>query len=216
MKIFHKNSRKNEDETVPEEAPDSGHFYEKVEERLIGIYGAIDPENCGGLVGTLLSLRDSGRNEVLADASNPKSKTVVFYEPIKFLISSEGGFLNEMFSVYDVMRDVRSDCEIHTYGLGKIMSAAVLLMAAGTKKKRKVGKNCRFMLHSVSNGNFGAFHDLENQMEETKKMQDRYVAALCSESKMSEKKLRSIFSKKIDYFFDAQEAVKLGIADIIV
>ena len=49
------------------------------------------------------------------------------------------------------------------------MSAGVLLLAAGTKGKRRVGKHCRIMLHSVIGGSTGPMHQLENEFAEVKK-----------------------------------------------
>ena len=62
----------------------------------------------------------------------------------------------EMFALYDLMRMVREDCGIHTFGIGKVMSAGVLLLAAGTKGERRIGKNCRIMLHRVLTGDSGS------------------------------------------------------------
>ena len=95
-----------------------------------------------------------------------------------------------MFSVYDIMRDIRDRCEIHTQGLGKVMSAAVLLLSAGTKGKRKIGKHCRVMIHGVISGQHGNISDLENEMEEAKWTQQQYVRALARETSMSQKYMR--------------------------
>ena len=34
----------------------------------------------------------------------------------------------DMFAIYDTMRMVKEDCEIHTIGMGKVMSAGVMLL----------------------------------------------------------------------------------------
>ena len=71
------------------------------------------------------------------------------------------------------------------------MSAGVLLLAAGTKGKRKIGRNCRVMIHSVRADQYGAIHNLENEFEETKWLQEQHINALIEESDMTKKHLKN-------------------------
>jgi ATP-dependent Clp protease protease subunit len=96
------------------------------------------------------------------------------------------------------------------------MSAGVLLLAAGTKGKRKIGKNCRVMIHSVIGGNVGPLHNLENEMNEIRYIQNAYLKALADETNMTYQQLRRMINRKVNVYLSAEEAVKLGIADIIV
>ncbi len=95
-------------------------------------------------------------------------------KPITFYVSTWGGDALGMFGIYDLMRIVREECPIETFGLGKVMSAAVLLLASGTKGKRKIGKYCRVMIHSVNGGSIGELHNLQNEMEQMKGLKDNY------------------------------------------
>ena len=121
-----------------------------------------------------------------------------------------------MFAIYDLMRHIKSECEIHTFGLGKVMSAGVLLLAAGTKGKRKVGKNTRLMLHSIQGGHFGSLSSLENEVEEARWLQTRMIEALVSETKLTKRQVQKMLDKKVDFYIDADEAIKFGIADTII
>ena len=71
-----------------------------------------------------------------------------------------------MFSVYDMMRMIRDEIPICTFGRGKVMSAGVLLLAAGSKGERRIGKNCRVMIHGVISGQDGHIADVENEFSE--------------------------------------------------
>ena len=71
-------------------------------------------------------------------------------DDIEFFISSGGGAVSEMFSIYDLMSLVKNNRDIATFGYGKIASAAVPLLAAGTKGKRYIAKHARLMLHHCS------------------------------------------------------------------
>jgi ATP-dependent Clp protease protease subunit len=121
-----------------------------------------------------------------------------------------------MFGIYDTMRMIKENREIHTYGLGKVMSAGVILLAAGTKGKRRVGKNCRVMIHGVIAGHHGSLHSLVNEIEEAKWTQERYIDALVEETDMSKRYIKKLIDRKMNVYLDAKEIVELGIADEIV
>ena len=121
-----------------------------------------------------------------------------------------------MFALYDVMRIVRKEQIIRTYGLGKVMSAGVLLLAAGTKGERRIAKNCRVMIHSVVGGNQGDLHNMLNEMEAIEQLQQMFVNCLVSETKMTKARLKKILDRKVNVYLSAEEAVELGIADIII
>ena len=121
-----------------------------------------------------------------------------------------------MFGMYDIMRVIRERTPIQTIGLGKVMSAGVLLLAAGTKGKRCIGKNCRVMVHSVIGGSHGPLHNLMNEMEAIEQIQKMYSDALIEETNMTKKDLKKLLERKVNVYLSAEEAVELGIADVII
>ncbi len=183
--------------------------------RLTGIYGDINEERCSEAVYGLQALHLTGTETKLEDPEDENSDVITTYQPIDFVISTHGGLAADMFSVYDTMRELRELTPIHTKGIGKVMSAGVLLLAAGTKGKRKIGKYCRVMIHGVMAGQHGYLADVENEFRETKSIQKMYVQALVDETNMTESYVRKIMNKKTNVYLNAEEAVKLGIADII-
>ena len=180
--------------------------------RIIGLFGTIDEEMSAEIIASLLSLRLSGKEETREPFD---SDPVTTYKPIEMWVSTWGGVAMDMFSIYDAMRLIREDVDIETVGMGKVMSAGVLLLAAGTKGKRKIGKNCRIMMHSVIGGHSGALHNLENEMEEMRWIQDQHIRCMVDETNMSEKHLRKLLERKVNVYLNAEEAVELGIADEI-
>jgi len=192
-------------------------FDNEPKSRLLGMYGEVNEERSKAAVASLYYFRDTGliEDEV---SSEEDEETVIktSYLPIDFIVSTEGGSVTDMFALYDCMREVRKDCEINSFGVGKVMSAGVLLLAGGTKGTRKIGRNCRLMLHAISGGHFGSLKELETDIKEVKWYQAQYAKALAEETNLTEKKIRAIFRKKTDTYFDAQQAVEWGIADEIV
>lgn len=193
------------------------HVIEKQDEapRLMGICGDLDEEKAGELLYGMISLYEDGTTYSLEDPTDENSDILVSYRPFEFIISTLGGSAHEMFSLHDMMRIIRENCDIHTVGLGKVFSAGTLLLASGTHGKRRIGKNCRVMIHSVLGGNHGSLHNLENEMDEIRWTQDRYIEAMVQETNMTKTHLKKILDRKVNAYFTAEEAVELGIADII-
>ena len=189
---------------------------DKPKMRFISLYGDINETKASDLLLSMFVLREQGKIERLEDPDDVESDIITEFEPFELYVSSHGGSATEMFSLYDTMRMIQRDCEIHTFGVGKVMSASVLLLAAGTKGKRKIGSNCRVMIHGVHTGQHGDLFDLENEMEEAKNTQKQYVKCLAAETNMTEKYLRNLIKRKTNVYLDAQQAVELGIADVVV
>ena len=214
-KIDSKIEESAEDSTIDEE--EAQYYAKKRDEapRLMGLCGDLDEEKAGELMYGMIALYESGATYKLSDPKDENSDILVNYAPFEFVISTLGGNAQEMFGLHDLMRVIREDCDIHTVGLGKVFSAGTLLLASGTKGKRRIGKNCRVMIHAVLGGNHGSIHNLENEMDEIRWTQDRYIEAMVEETNMSKAHLKRILNRKVNAYFTAEEAVELGIADII-
>jgi len=174
--------------------------------RTIGMFCDVHEEKVAEVIHAMLYL-----NEMNKLTKDPEDK-----RPIDFYLSTYGGSADDMFALYDIMRTIRSESEIHTLGLGKVMSAGVLLLAAGTKGKRRIAKNCRVMIHSVAAGNAGALHDLTNELEAIQDLQDMYTCCLAAETNLTEGDIKEMLNRNVNVYLSATEAVKLGIADIII
>jgi ATP-dependent Clp protease protease subunit len=183
--------------------------------RTVGIMGEINEEGSAEVVFGLLSLQNSAVHYEPVDIEDEESDIKEVIMPIEMVISTPGGNADDMFAIYDTMRSIREEVPIRTRGIGKVMSAGVVLLAAGTKGERSIGKNCRVMLHSVIGGHVGPMHQLDNEMEEIRNIQDQYISVLAEETKMTKRYLRNLMKKKVNVYLSATEAVELGIADKI-
>ena len=178
--------------------------------RIVSLYGEIDEEQCAEVAFTLLALSEMGAQFEPEIEGGPTG------EAIKLLISTAGGSASDMLAVYDAMRMVKPACPVETIGLGKVMSAGVLLLAAGTRGKRRIGRNCRVMIHGVAAGAGGAVYSLENELEEIKHTQDQYIKLLARETDMTVSYIKKLINRKLNVYLTASEAVELGIADEVV
>jgi ATP-dependent Clp endopeptidase proteolytic subunit ClpP len=209
-----------------------GHEHEEVEEadgesifvqdlNLISLYGDVNEKRAKEIVLSLFHFREQvvklpehlseklkGKNDELLKELLKKVN-----EPLQFLISTHGGSASDMFSIYDTMNMVKQDIKIKTLGMGKVMSAGVLLMASGTKGMRELGKNCRVMIHPVQAGAMGGIHDIENEFNEISMTQELYIEALAKETKMKTTRIKKLIDEKRNIYISAEEAISYGIAD---
>ena len=189
---------------------------EKPQLRCVGVVGDIDEDKASEVIYSLLLMEKTSKRVALKDPQNPDAGLEEVCDPFEVLVSTYGGSAIEMFGIYDTMRRVRSECDVKTTAMGKVMSAGVLLLAAGTKGKRKIGQNCRVMVHDVKGGSVGHIADLENEFEEIKWIQSRYIKLLAQETDMTENYIKKLFKKKVNVYISAEEAVELGIADEVI
>ena len=196
----------SDEETLIEFTPEA---QEPREHRILGLYGDINEEGAQEFLAGLLHYHYTCEGP-------PDEDGIIELLPIEVYLSTGGGTVAEMFAIYDMMRMVRNDCPIHTFGMGKVMSAGVLLLATGTKGYRRIGKNCRIMLHRVLTGDSGSLHSIEASFKEAEILEQMMFDALIKETNLNMRTLKKIVSKNLDAYFSAEEAVEMGIADIIV
>ena len=190
--------KKNKKKIVEEEQEIVVEPEEEKSVAMVKLYGPVSEEKCEEIIEYMLKYAYSGG------------------DLIQFIISTHGGLVSEMFSVYDIMRSCKEDCVITTLGLGKVMSAGVLLLAAGTKGSRQIGENCQIMIHGLKAEQGGYLPTMENDLENLNRLQERYIKVLSRETNMSKRYIKKLFNRKLDVFLTAEEAVELGIADEII
>ena len=174
------------------------------EARSIMFVGEVTEERAADLISALL---------VLSQTKAPDAERA---EPIKLYVSTYGGSADEMFGIYDVVNFCKKFCDIETIGLGKVMSAGTLMLASGTKGKRKLGKHCRVMIHAVNGGQVGDIHNLQNELEQTVSLQDSYIQALSHETNMTKRQIQTLINRKVNVYLTAEEAIEKGLADEIL
>lgn len=169
---------------------------QKVEGRIIYI-GHIDQKEAKAVIVKLLELD-------MADST----------APIKVIINSYGGEVDSMFAIYDAMRTCVAP--LITIGLGKAMSAAVLLLSAGEKGERRISSHTRIMAHELSMFAWGKLYEVENEAKEGRRLQRLMEKSLARESGKTVKKIQKIMASHIDTFMEAELAVEYGFADKVL
>ena len=174
--------------------------------RVVGLFSEIVDEKIAEIIHAMLFMNEMNK----AEKDEKKKKDIEFY------LSTYGGSADDMFALYDMMKHIQKETDISVIGMGKVMSAGVLILAGGTHGKRKIGRNCRVMLHSVIAGNQGSIHSLINEMEAIQDLQEMYIDRLVEETKLTKKQLKKMLEQKVNIYLSAEQAVEHGIADEII
>jgi ATP-dependent Clp protease protease subunit len=174
--------------------------------RVVGLFSEIVDEKIAEIIHAMLFMSEMNK----AEKDEKRKKDIEFY------LSTYGGSADDMFALYDMMKLIEKDTDISVIGMGKVMSAGVLILAGGTHGKRKIGRNCRVMLHSVIAGNQGSLHNLMNEMEAIQDLQEMYIDRLVEETKLTKKQLKKMLEQKVNIYLSAEQAVEYGIADEII
>lgn len=165
----------------------------------------------------IMNINDFDSDQAYAMAStfdgNPDELVAKYNRPpIMLMINSNGGFLDEAFSLISVIES--SATPVYTFALGKASSAGFLITLAGHKRFSQ--KHTTFMLHQGSAGisdSFGKIREYADYWDKCQKKVDKYIL---EKTKITKKQLEENFNHKQDWYMTAEKALKLGVIDEIV
>jgi ATP-dependent Clp protease protease subunit len=132
--------------------------------------------------------------------------------PIKIYIDSYGGYVYQCFGLLSVMDN--SKTPIHTIVTGAAMSCGFMMAIHG--HKRFAMRNATLMYHQVSSGTGGKLKEMEEDVQETQRLQKRIMEMTVKRTKISLAKLEENFRIKHDWFMEADEALLNGVIDEIL
>jgi ATP-dependent Clp protease, protease subunit len=133
-------------------------------------------------------------------------------KPIKIYIDSYGGSVYQCFGLLSVMD--KSKTPIHTIVTGCAMSCGFMMLISG--HKRFAHKLSTPLYHQVSTGFWGKLKDMEEDIAETRRLQNKIEEITLDRTKISKKKLKEVYDGKVDWFMDAEQALELGVVDEII
>ena len=127
-------------------------------------------------------------------------------------INSPGGSFTALTAIYDTMQFIRPD--IQTVCMGQAASAAAVLLAAGTAKKRFALPNSRILIHQPYSEGGGQGSDIEIQAREILRMRALLETLLARHSGRTEDQVRTDIER--DKILTAAEAVDYGLIDEVI
>lgn len=133
-------------------------------------------------------------------------------KPIKIYIDSYGGYVYQCFGLLSIMET--SKTPIHTIVTGAAMSCGFMMAIHG--HKRFAYKYATLMYHQVSSGAWGKLRDMQEDIEETKRLQQIIEQMTIKKTNISLDTLKDNFEKKRDWYMDADTALRNGCIDAII
>lgn len=133
-------------------------------------------------------------------------------KPIKIMIDSYGGMVYQILGLLAIID--KSETPVHTYVTGAAMSCGFMLLIHG--HRRFAYKYATPLYHQVGSAAFGKVKDMEEKLEETKRLQELLERLTLEKTKITAKKLERIYKTKKDWYMTAEEALKLKVVDEIV
>lgn len=126
-------------------------------------------------------------------------------------IFSEGGYVDAGLAIVGRLKN--SKCRITTEGYGCVMSAASLILAAGTH--RKFSEYGSFMHHEFSYGVDGRHSEIKAYVKQTELQMNLWAEWLAKFSK-KDKKFYQLHGTHVDSYWTAKELLQFGIVDEII
>ena len=183
-----------DEETLRVDREAEGIGLRMLEARTILVSGSIDDKVAARTVAQLLIL----------DADN--------HDPIRVIITSQGGHVDSGFAIHDVMRFVESP--ITTIGAGWVASIAVPILFGAPKERRYSLPNTRFLLHQPSGGAGGQASDIRIEAEEILKVREKLNQLIARETGQPVERVEKDSDR--NFWMDAEQAVTYGLVHRVV
>ncbi len=168
-----------------------------LEQRKIFLWGAVTDETAKDITEKLLYL----------EATNPG-------EEITFYINTPGGSITAGMAVYDTMQMVTSPITVVVTGMAASMGS--ILLCGAKKGRRLLYPHSRVLIHQplISGRFIGPATDINIQAQEMEKLREELNQILADASGQPLERITEDTDR--DFYLNAKEAIKYGLADKIV
>lgn len=190
----------------------------ELKDRTITIFNDVEESTMSSAVEKIVQINQDDetwkRNVYRAmEASGAKFNLTEIEMPhIQVLLSTYGGIVYDGLSLYDAIKNSKTEVDITCFG--KIMSMGIVILLAA--KNRKAYRNTTFMIHELSGGFIGKIAEMEESVDESKRLNNILFDIIEKETNITKSKLMDIYERKKDWFITAEEALELGLITEII
>ena len=176
------------------QARDEGLAARMLETRTVIVAGQVDEKLAERAISQLLILN------------------AVNHDPIRVLITSQGGHVDSGFAIHDMMKFIESP--VVTLGAGWVASIGVPILLGAEKDCRYSLPNTRFLLHQPSGGAGGQASDIRIAAEEILKLRERINQLIAGETGQSAEQVENDSDR--NFWMNSEEALEYGLVAKIV
>jgi ATP-dependent Clp protease protease subunit len=186
-------SRHSEDEAAAE-AKDDGLVSRMLATRTVLVSGEVNEKLAEKVISQLLILNG------------------VNHDPIRVVITTQGGHVDSGFAVHDMLKFIESP--ILTIGAGWVASIGVPILLGAEKDSRYSLPNTRFLLHQPHGGAGGQATDIRIAAEEILKLRERINQMVARETGQTVEKITHDSDR--NFWMSAEEALEYGLISKLI
>ena len=191
------------------------------DEKIHNIYikGDVDEDMWQALVDKINEIRSADEdiaNQNLASLMSVGIEAQIIRPPINIYLSTFGGYIYDMLAIYDEIKKLTKEYVVNIYCVGKIMSAGTIIMLAVDLEHRFAYPSTSFMYHTLSGYNKGKMKDMEEDVEESKRLHKMMWNIYKENTGIPEEKLDEIYKCKKDWYITADQAKKYKIISKVI
>ena len=155
---------------------------------------------------TLASACDTVRSIMLLVKEDPN-------KPIDIYINSPGGRVDAGLMIYDTLKGMKTEVNLHCIGMAASMAAVIL--AGGKKGHRFILPHSKTMIHEplISGGVGGSASSIQRTAESIMETKRLTVELLAKDTGKKEKEIETAVS--FDNYMNAEESIAFGLCDSI-
>ena len=132
-------------------------------------------------------------------------------DPINLIINSDGGSVYEALGIIDYIQSL--NVKVNTICRGRAMSAAALILCAGTGV-RAASQYSTIMFHEISSDIYGKSSDMKANVQHMEKLEEILLEILKSNSNKEKDYWKNVTIK--DYYITPKDALDMGVIDAII
>lgn len=136
--------------------------------------------------------------------------------PINVELSTVGGMCYVGFSACNTLSEISKYRTVNIHASGWVCSMGIPFLLSVPLEYRSASKDTFFMIHQVSSLTFGKVADLEEDVAQSKRIQDKLWTYIEQNSKITKEQLQDCYDHKRDWWITAEEALELGLISKIV
>lgn len=191
------------------------------DEKIHNIYikGDVDEDMWSNLVDKINEIKsadDDIADQNLASLMSVGIEAQIIRPAINIYLCTYGGIIHDMLAIYDEIKKLSKEYEVNIYCVGKIMSAGTVIMLAVDLEHRFAYPNTTFMYHTLAGCAWGKMKDMEEDVEESKRLHKLMWNIIKDNTEIPEEKLDEIYKCKKDWYITADQAKKYKVISKIV
>mmetsp|Transcript_6148 Transcript_6148/g.12721 ORF Transcript_6148/g.12721 Transcript_6148/m.12721 type:complete len:317 (-) Transcript_6148:47-997(-) len=160
---------------------------------------------------------DNASNDIISSLIYLTTEADNAYKPVELYLNVPGALLRPSLAIYDVIQQLKSSGkEIITTNFALCAGMGSLIAAAGTKGKRRVMPNARFLLQKTGIDSVfqGQATDIALEVKNVKTWNQKIIGELSELTGQPYERIEQ--DLKRDFYLSSDEAVRYGLCDEVL